>query len=250
MHRIAQISDCHFMSEYQTQFKSCLPAAQLEKILAHIKALPQAVDAIVFSGDIVQQEVAASYQLFKQIVEQSQLPQAKYIIAGNHDQPEYIEQLKQSGVFNNTTSFTLGNWQLILLNSYLSDANGAGYVSEYQLEQLAKQAVQTPFSAAFVHHHIAPFNSFIDNYPLKNAAECIERFSQLEGFKGVFHGHTHAYKQGQVGDIKWFSCPASSVQFDHTGKHSYLPRSGYQLIELSSQGRISTQPVWFAHETE
>ncbi|WP_017445140.1 metallophosphoesterase family protein [Gayadomonas joobiniege] len=241
---IAQVTDCHLMAEPEALFCQINPAERLQKVLADIKNLPNTPDFIVFTGDIVQQETAESYQLFANIVANAKLPQKKFLLPGNHDLPAEIAALKRSELFVDSDHFSASGWQFLLLDSYLEEGRGAGSVDCTVLNKRLEQADHSAHLALFVHHHIAEFKSFIDNYPLNNALELRQAIAKIENFKGLFHGHVHAYQQGLTDGIAWFACPASSVQFDHQGDKNYLPDFGYQVIKCQADGRIQTSVRW------
>ena len=122
--RLLQISDTHLhatkdsrmrgVNTYDT-FRAVLERAQADH------AWPP--DAILVSGDIVQDESRAGYQLFR--TEMEQLNVRVFCLPGNHDDPKLMDEILSGSPFQFGGSARLGKWSLILLNTFLTAVKAA-----------------------------------------------------------------------------------------------------------------------------
>lgn len=242
-----QISDCHLRQNKSDLFYQANPYKNLVKILTEINTNQNKYNGILFTGDIVQDIDWASYQNFLDAIALFNWNIPFYLIPGNHDLPQYIDKVKSLSPFVATKIIQDGDWNVFLFNSYLSDGGGAGLICSNQINQITNRSNPIKgFNLAVLHHHVQPFNSFIDNYPLKNADDFLTSLEQLGQVKGILHGHVHDFRQGQINGINWFSSPASSVTFDHETDSAPSLKFGYNQISLSPQGECIVAPRWLA----
>ncbi|UGA38629.1 metallophosphoesterase [Chromobacterium haemolyticum] len=82
--RAAQISDTHLFAEAGGQLMGYDTYREFDRVLEQLERRHAAeLDAILVTGDISQDESAASYERFAQRLERTGLP--VYWLAGNHD---------------------------------------------------------------------------------------------------------------------------------------------------------------------
>lgn len=243
--KIAQITDCHLKADKQADFYGCQPYQNLIAVLTDINNQQPEYQAIVLTGDLVQDEVWQSYQHFLDALHQFNWQLPIYLIPGNHDKPDLFEQFSQDKVFSKDKVIALDNWLLILFNSYHPSQKGAGYISTNQLAKVKQTISLNPQASSahwfvFLHHHLVPFNSFIDQYDLQDSTEFKLWLTDTTHIKAIAHGHVHSKACGVFNGKPWYACPASSVQFAHSAQGFAITDNtpGYQQITLSTDGSV------------
>ncbi len=240
---IAQITDCHLKADKQAEFYGCIPYQNLLRVLSDIAKQQNYIDAVIFTGDLVQEETWQSYQNILDAIEAFDWHIPFYVIPGNHDEPELFNRFEQKGAFNLNPVIHFASWAIILFNSYAADRKGAGLVSA---TQLANKLKQIPLSAEHylvaLHHHIQAFNSFIDKYDLQASEAFLNWLKNENKVSAIIHGHVHTERQGLFAGKAWYACPASSVQFGHGDAFEVTDtQASYQQIELSDNGKVNVR---------
>jgi Icc protein len=209
-YRLIQISDCHLLADADAWYQGVQPYLQLEVLLSAIQQQP--VDAVVLTGDLVQDTVPASYQLLVQLFRDCICP--VFYLPGNHDDVTLMQQALVAAPFVVDTELSLGQWRLVLLNS--KGPGPAGRFDQTRQQHLLQQLSASPQDAAvwlFCHHHISGVGSFIDQHIQLDAAALWQIIRADQRIRGLAHGHCHyAYDKTEQG-ICLVGCPASSVQF-------------------------------------
>ncbi|HBS17933.1 MAG TPA: metallophosphoesterase, partial [Halomonas sp.] len=106
--RLIQITDSHLYADKQARSRAGIPWQQFQRVLEAV--ITERPDVVVFTGDISQDETAASYALACEAL--SALPCPWFWIAGNHDQPELM-----AAEHPLLEEVDLEQWRLLLLNT-------------------------------------------------------------------------------------------------------------------------------------
>ncbi|MCU4675326.1 metallophosphoesterase [Catenovulum sp. 2E275] len=257
--KFAQITDCHIKANKTDEFYGCLPYQNLRTVLADIAAAQTEYNGIIWTGDLVQDEVWQSYQNILDAIGEVNWQIPFYAILGNHDKPALFERFRQSPYFSaqhltqanlqnslqaeppqNKSVIEFEHWALLLFNSYADDLNGGGRINEQQLEQVLSQVnPKITHYLVVLHHHLVPFASFIDKYSLQQSDAFLTWFEQNAKVKAAIHGHVHTIASGTLANKAWFAGPASSVQFGHADKFEITDtRAAYQQISLLENGQV------------
>lgn len=249
--RLFQITDSHcYPSDDRTLEwvkEPVYPNRTLQAVLAELEAKRQPEHtAVVFSGDLVQEETAASYQRFNQIVNGFSLP--VHAIPGNHDVPELM-QANLDGNIRVCEPVQLENWQAILLDSSELEKE-AGYLDTQQLDDLRAQLTNysDKHAIVFMHHHPVLVDSpWMDPMRLQHPEEFWEVIASFPQVKAVFCGHLHqefvGYHSFDERTVPVYGTPATCLQLklatptyelDHT-------RPAWRDIALYPDGTLETQ---------
>ena len=115
-------------------------------------------DAIVVTGDIVQDESRVAYQRFRETLESFGLP--VFCIPGNHDDPVLMTELLTTPPFQLCGDVKLGVWRVILLNTFQKgEAGGAlGHDRLAVLEESLSKCVEEHVLIC-LHHQPLPMGS-------------------------------------------------------------------------------------------
>jgi Icc protein len=249
--RLLQISDSHCYADDNARLEwsdaDISPNRSLQMLLAHLAQRVPNYAALLLTGDLAQEETAATYQRMNTLLADFPLP--VYALAGNHDIPALM-QTHLHGNVSMPEVVTFGAWHCLLLDTS-AEGKPDGHLDEAQfarLESLLAAIAPDDFIAIFMHHHPVEIGSaWMDVMGLQQATPfwaLVERFPQV---KAVFHGHIHQEFSGEYAfasgrQVAVFGTPATSIQlkpvnptfaFDHT-----LP--AWREISLHPDGSITT----------
>ena len=224
--RLIQISDPHCYADDDALLEwSILPVKPnlaLDRLLQHLGS-EVAHDALIISGDLVQEETAASYQRLNQRL--IHYPKPVHVLPGNHDVPSLMQTHLSDSCHTLHWPHTvkMGNWELILLNSH-QYRHPAGYLSDNALQTLKQQITAMTdgrYGIVFLHHHPIDIGSpWMDRMGLLNRQEFWQLIDGSDKIKAVVFGHihdeftgTHTTQAGQ--NITVLGTPSTCVQLKH-----------------------------------
>ena len=240
---VAQISDSHLFADKGVLFHGHNVYQNLYHILKAIKS-DFVVDAIVFSGDLTQDDTPESYQNFVQAVNDAGITKPIYFLAGNHDDTKLLESELQGPLFHHDKVIASENWKLHLLNS--KSQTPSGNLSSETLANLAAYHNEKAHQFIFMHHNPINVNMFIDKYALENKAEFWAVAKKMTSLKGVGCGHVHREltikSHHDINTVPLYACPATSIQFDpiEDGVSALDERPGYRRFIFFASGEIQT----------
>ena len=179
---ILQISDTHLHAAADSRMRGVTTYATFLAVLEHAQRDPRwPVDAILATGDIVQDESRAGYERFRAALEPLGVP--VYSIPGNHDDPKLMGEILTSGSFQLGGELRHGAWSIVLLSTFLAgeDAGGLGPARLQGLRQaLAAHSGQHVLVA--MHHHPLPMGStWLDGVALRDAHGVLEPHRRAPG---------------------------------------------------------------------
>lgn len=237
--RLLQLSDSHLVADQHKRFVGILPFLSLQTVLEHAKQhLP--FDCILSTGDIAQEPVAQTYQLYFEEV--SKLACSHYWIKGNHD---YSQDFPSQTPDDAPQVIIIGCWCIILLNSQVAD-HVYGMISAPHLEKLKQllEQYQDYFILIALHHHtFAVGCAWLDPHGLKNADAFLGCITPYPNVRIVLSGHVHQVFEYQYHHIQFLSCPSTCIQFK-PNQHEFCLDTltpGYRTLELYADGGYTTQ---------
>lgn len=245
--RLLQISDTHLhatkasrmrgVNTYDT-FRAVLDRAQKDS------AWPP--DAVIVSGDIVQDESRAGYELFRD--EMAALRVRIFCLPGNHDDPKLMDEILTGGNFQFCGNARFEGWTLILLNTFLTGED-AGGLGTRRLEALAAQLRENAMQHVLVcmHHQPLPMGSaWLDGVGLRDANQFLELIDAHANVRAVLWGHVHQASDRMRGKVRFLSAPSTCSQF-LPGNDSFAIDNrppGMRWLHLHADGRIDTEVTW------
>ena len=244
---VLQISDTHLHATADSRMRGVNTYATFLAVLEHAKRDRRwPVNAILATGDIVQDESRAGYERFRAALEPLGVP--VFSIPGNHDDPKLMSEILTSGAFQLGGELRHGQWSIILLSTFLAgeDAGGLGPARLQGLRQaLAAHAGQHVLVA--MHHHPLPMGSaWLDGVALRDAGafwEIIDRHAEV---RGVICGHVHQAADRNRNDVRFMSTPSTCAQFLPGNEFFALDERppGMRWLELFADGSIETEVTW------
>jgi len=229
--RLIQITDSHLYADKQARSRAGIPWQQFQRVLEAV--ITERPDVVVFTGDISQDETAASYALACEAL--SALPCPWFWIAGNHDQPELM-----AAEHPLLEEVDLEQWRLLLLNTQVV-GKPHGELGSEALSALAERLEQDDRPTLIAMHHppVDVGATWMDAIGLQDRDAFWQLLSAYPQVKMILFGHTHqAYAQHHQAagtDIGVYGCPAMADQFLPGAERFAIDeasRPGYRVIDF------------------
>ncbi|MEC5405879.1 phosphodiesterase [Paraburkholderia sp. MPAMCS5] len=217
---LAQISDLHIKRPGALAYRRVDTAAYLERCVAALNALDPRPDAVIMTGDLVDQGDPEQYEHLKTLLAPLEIPYL--LLVGNHDDraalraafPDHAE-LQHGGEFVHY-AVDVGALRVIALDS-LVPGQSAGTLCDARLAWLAAQLDAANGKPAVVALHHPPFACGIghmdalrlDAAAASKLAALIARYPNVER---VICGHVHRPMFVRFGGTIACAVPATAHQ--------------------------------------
>lgn len=198
------------------------------------------------TGDLVQDDSAAAYEHFRELLSGLDLPVA--CIPGNHDVRPLMQEALSVAPFSYCPDLRIGSWLLASFDSCV-DGKAGGRVSKPELERLGTVLAGSDAEhiAVFLHHPPVSMNSrWLDSVGLENASALMSLLQSDDRIRLTVFGHVHQAYDAQHDGIRLIGTPSTCTQFK--------PRStlfatddrapAYRRLVLMPDGQIETELEW------
>lgn len=250
---LLQITDMHLHAAADSRMRGVTTYETLLAILEQVQRDTRwPPDAIVVTGDIVQDESRAGYERFRATLQPLGVP--VFCIPGNHDDPQLMLEVLAEAPFQVCGEMAMAGWMLIFLNTF-SPGDDGGKLGAAALEELDEKLSEHSNKHALIcmHHHPLPMGSaWLDGVGLRDAQEflaCVERHEQV---RGVLWGHVHQASDRTRAGVRFLSTPSTCAQFLPDSDSFALAKQppGLRWLRLEAEGGIDTAIDWLASEGE
>ncbi|HUO67431.1 MAG TPA: 3',5'-cyclic-AMP phosphodiesterase, partial [Gammaproteobacteria bacterium] len=245
--RVLQVSDTHLHAAPDSRMRGVRTYATFKQVLEHVQRDRRwPPDVVIATGDIVQDESRAGYELFRSTLEPFDVPVIS--IPGNHDDPKLMAEILSRGSFQFGGEARHGSWSLLCLSTFLAgeDAGGLGHARLNGLRKaLAAHAGQHVLVA--MHHHPLPMGSaWLDGVALRDAAAFWDVISEHPNVRAVVCGHVHQQSERTHNGVMFASTPSTCAQFSPNSEFFALDERppAARWLELHPDGRIETEVTW------
>jgi 3',5'-cyclic-AMP phosphodiesterase len=248
---LAQISDLHIKADGNYRPERGDLDARLQAVVADILSLPAPPDAVLLTGDLVEDGLPAEYARLRELL--APLTSPMFLACGNHDERGAMRAAfpdhAHLGTGGGPVHYVIEDFpvRLIVLDSWVK-GESAGRLGAEQIQWLDDCLSAGPRRPAVVAVHHPPFltgRRHVDRTGLHDGDEMaavIRRHSQVER---VVSGHVH-----QAVQVRWAGTLASTVQATaHQLTMDLRPEGkvrlrqeppGYQLHYLTPEAGIVT----------
>ena len=243
---IAQLTDLHIKAGRRPAYGVVDTAAYLERAVAHLLALSVRPNAIVFTGDLVDQGAADDYALLRQLLmpllnADAALP--CYFLAGNHDEaaalrdafPEHTYLRGEREFLNYAVALNDSGLRLLALDTTVVNESH-GHLCNARLAWLDAQlsAHPTPTLIAMHHPPFATGISHMDEIGLVNRDDFEAIIARHRHVKRIICGHLHRPIETLVGGAVASTCPSTAHQVEldlrpNAADQFIMEPPGYQL---------------------
>lgn len=244
--RILHITDPHLHGHREARMRGVNTDDTLVATLRHALGDPRQPDAILATGDLVQDETRAGYERFRDLT--GTLGPPVYCLPGNHDSPATMREVLSGKPFQYCGFARHAGWTLLMLSTYARNDDG-GRLAPRELEFLDRMltANNTDHCLIALHHQPVPMGSrWLDGVALRNADEFLAICDHHSHVRGIVWGHVHQASDRERHGVRLMSSPSTCAQFkplsDDFALDSRPP--GYRWIDLHADGSIDTSVVW------
>lgn len=239
--RLVQITDTHLYGQPDGELLGLNTQESFQCVLDLAKKNHPNPDALIISGDVSQDHSFEAYQHLHQSLQCYTCP--KFIFAGNHDQPDYLNKIAQDTEYKEQVVRS-EHWQLILLNSQVV-GKVQGHLDKKELQLLEQSLQERPDLHTLIsfHHHPIPMGSeWLDKIGLHNSQELLDIIQKHPNVRCVLWGHVHQDSDRVLNNVRYISTPSTCIQFkpfctDFT-VDDLAP--GYRWLDLHPDGSIET----------
>jgi Icc protein len=239
------VTDLHYLPQSGDKMYGIDTEHHFRFVLQHaLKSHPK-IDLILVTGDLTQVPSSSCYQRICKELEKTSIP--CICLPGNHDDRQLMDEFLNASNVSCNKQTTLGNWQIICLNSQKpGEDRGALAKSELLfLEQELRKHEKKDILLA-VHHNCLPTGSeWMDTMTIENSDELFTILKRFPQVKMVIHGHIHQEQEFKIDNLKILSTPSACFQFKPQSKDFSLDEAlpGYRYLYLHPQGKITTEVV-------
>jgi Icc protein len=243
--RLTHLTDPHLYGGESELLRGIATLPSLEATLAHAQRRDWPPDAMLVTGDLVQDD-PGGYAHFRRLFAALRLP--VLCLPGNHDEPEAMRRELDGAPFVVGGSVDLGLWRIVLLDSTIA-GSAAGRLGADRLAALHSVLAAAPQRHALVclHHQPVPMSSrWLDRVGLQNADEFFEVIDRHPNVRGIVWGHVHQSHDALRKGVRLLATPSTCAQFLPRADRFALDRRppGYRTLELKADGSIVTEVVW------
>jgi len=240
--RLVQVTDTHLYADTADVLVGMNCEEGMQDVVALIQREEQQVAAVLCTGDISQDNSAASYLRFLQTVAGLGAPQ--YWIAGNHDE---IPRMKAAVGATHpcfTRTFDLPGWTVIMLNSNVpGQVHGVLATTELEFLQQRLAAAQGRHVLVCLHHNCVPVAAaWLQQHALQNSEELFAVLDRYRNVKAVLFGHIHQELVHERRQVLYLGSPSTCIQFHPEHNEFALDdvNPGYRWFELYANGELRT----------
>lgn len=238
MMRLVQISDCHLHADPAARARAGFPLRQLEAVVESVNR--ERPDMVLVTGDISNDETAASYQLAQRTL--GRLAAPWFWLAGNHDDPALMAETREL-----LDELDIGAWRILMLNTHVS-GEAHGELGPERLADLAARLEEDDRPTLIAMHHppLTVGSAWIDALGLKDREAFWQTLCAFGQVRAILCGHIHQAFTGHgrlaEGEVAVFGCPSTTDQFlAHAESFAIdeASRPGYRVLDLGA-GEVTT----------
>lgn len=237
------MTDTHILDKPGTIFHGLDTKESFESVLSASLARDPDIDFILLTGDISQTGSRDSYTLFQSSINSVDLP--IYCIPGNHDTPEFLQEVIPTCPNDSVSTIDLGPFSLILLDSRVQNEE-YGLLSSRCLEQLGDYLSnnQDQFNIIAIHHPPMSIHSeWLDKIGLRNKKQFLTLLSHYSWKTLLLFGHVHQEVDQEIDGLRLLSTPSTCYQFQPKEKEMrrvYSPPC-YRFVRVEATGEVETK---------
>lgn len=245
--RLVQLTDPHLFGDPGRALRGVQTLPALRATLAAASAHIAASDAILATGDLVQDD-PTGYHHFR--TEFGSLGRPVLCIPGNHDDVPAMRAALSGPPFVLGGHHDLGAWRVVMLDSTIPGETG-GAVADTALRELDGWLGEAPERHALVclHHHPVPLHSrWLDTVGLANADEFLAVLRGHPQVRAVLFGHVHQALDELRDGLRCIATPSTCSQFKPHSDDFAVDDAppGWRTLELHPDGSLTTRLHWVA----
>lgn len=243
--RLVQFTDPHLYGSESGRLRGVATYPALLGAIEHARAHDWPPDAILATGDLVQDD-PAGYALFRRAFAGLGVP--VHCLPGNHDIPAAMSRELAGAPFTLGGCVDLGLWRIVLLDSTVEGSAG-GSLSQRALAELdaALAGARERHVLVCLHHHpVAMSSRWLDRVGLANPEDLFRVIDAHRNVRAVLFGHVHQSFDALRGRVRLLATPSTCTQFlPRAEDFAVDPRPpAYRTLELQPDGTLQTEVIW------
>lgn len=249
MLRVLHLTDPHLFAAPDGSLRGTVTHESLAAVLAHYRAGDWQADVVTVTGDLIQDDSAAAYDRFRELLSDLNLP--IYCIPGNHDVRELMRAALRAPPFYYCASYERDDWLMVGIDSCVS-AQAGGSVPSDEFARLDDAIAGSGAANVMVclHHPPVPMGSkWLDTVGLDNGDEVLARLAASGKVRLAIFGHVHQAYEADHEGIRIIATPSTCSQFAIGSDEFAIDENppAYRRIELHADGRFDSELIWVAH---
>jgi Icc protein len=243
--RLVHFTDPHLYGSESESLRGIATLPALTATLALAQARDWPPDAVLVTGDIVQDD-PAGYAHFSRLFSSLEMP--VLCVPGNHDEPVAMRRELNRSPFVVEGCFDLGLWRIVLLDSSIP-GSASGRLSAQTLAELDEALATAGHRHCMVclhHHPIAVDSRWLDRVGLENSTEFLQTIDRHRNVRAIVWGHVHQNYEGLRKGVRLLATPSTCAQFLPHAADFAIDRQppAYRTLELRADGSLTTEVVW------
>lgn len=243
--RLLQFTDTHVSGDEDGRVRGIDTLASLRDCLDHARRHHFPVDAVLLTGDLVQDDPRGYLRLASAF---SGLDVPVHCVPGNHDLPAEMEALLGNPPFSLEPVVRRDEWTLLLLDSSVPEA-GHGALGPESLAFLDDALARYADSHALVvlHHQPVPSGClWLDQIMLQEPGRLLALLARHDNVRGLLWGHVHQAHDSLRDGVHYMSTPSTCFQFLPASERFALDDRppAYRWLHLYPDGRVESRVVW------
>lgn len=243
--RLLQFTDLHLRGAAHERLRGVDTHATFSRCLTHALATLPPPDALLLTGDLVQDDPQGYCRLAAALVP-SAVP--VHCLWGNHDLPADAARLLPVPPFDLAGETRLGAWTILFLDTAVPGAHH-GLLGRERLAALDRRLAARAAGPILIclHHQPVPVGSrWLDLIGLRDGDALLEVVRRHDHVRGLLWGHVHQAFDAERDGLRLMGSPATCFQFAPRRKLLAIDRRppGYRFLQLHADGRIDSQVIW------
>ena len=239
--RLLQLSDPHLYGNVTGTLRGVVTRSSLQSVLHHAHGRIAAADAILLTGDLVNDD-PAGYATVRELLGSAGRP--VWCLPGNHDDPALMRRELAVAPFHVGGFHDSGDWRVVLLDSCVP-GEAHGHLGDAELARLESALAGAGERHVLValHHHPVPMGSrWIDSVALRNPQALFAVTERYACVRAMVWGHVHQQHDSRRGAVRMLGTPSTCAQFlPHSERFAIdTAPPAYRFLELRADGGIDT----------
>lgn len=243
--RLLQFTDSHVAGDAGGRVRGMDTLASLEACLEHARLHHAPVDAVLLTGDLVQDD-ARGYLHLASLFPACGVP--VHCVPGNHDLAEEMAGLLARKPFSLDPVARYDEWTLVLLDSSVPGAahGELGPESLAFLDDVLGRYADTHVLVVLHHHPVPTGSPWLDEIMLREPGRFLDILGRHDCVRGVLWGHVHQAFDSLQDGLSLMATPSTCFQFaPRCPKFELDDRPpGYRWLHLYPDGEIESRVVW------
>ena len=240
------LTDPHLFADPQGALRGAVTHASLRAVLDHYRNNDWPADIAVVTGDLIQDDSAAAYTHFLDLLGGLKLP--VYCLPGNHDVRGLMRAALAQEPFHYCESIEHSGWLIVCIDSCVCGVAGGEVTDiEYQrLEQTIAGSTAEHVMVCLHHPPVAMNSKWLDTVGLSNGDEFLRRMGASGKVRLSIFGHVHQAYEADHNGIRVIATPSTCRQFAKGSDDFAVDDNppAYRRITLRDSGDFDTELIW------